>query len=119
MEFASNSKKWEVHAYSGSPEKLIRSLLNNCARHLPLDALGHLKAFMEFSGGSIFGSSTLTPPEITLRSDGSYSGGNMVLSVTLIFMDLKTEFLSNLLNKALDEVCENMGCKFKEIMEVL
>jgi hypothetical protein len=119
MEFASNSKKWEVSAYPGSPEKLIRALLTDCAGHLPPDALGHLKAFIEFSGGSIFGSSTLTTPEITLRSDGSYSGGNMVLSVTLIFMDLKAEFLNKVLSKAVNEVCENLGCKFKEIMEVL
>ncbi len=118
MEFASHSKKWEVQSCSSSPENLIRSLLNNCARHLPSDALGHLKAFLEFPGGSIFGSSILTPPEITLQSDGIYRDGDMVLSVALIFMDLKAEFLGDVLSKAVNEICETLECKLKEIMEV-
>lgn len=119
MEFSSYSKKWEVQGCSENPEKLIKSVLGVCAEHLPNTALGHLKGFLEFDSGSVFASSTLIPPEITLRSEGKYSGGDMVLGVTLIFMDLDVEFLSDALSTAAMEVCEHLGCKFKEITEVL
>jgi hypothetical protein len=119
MEFASHSKKWEVQDYSDSPEKLIKSVLSACARHLPKDTLGHMKGFLEFARGSVFASSSIIPPEITLRSEGRYSGGKMVLSVTLIFMGLDAEFLNDAVSRAAMEVCERLGCTFKEIREVI
>jgi hypothetical protein len=119
MEFASHSKKWEVRTYSNTPEELIKCVLKACVGLLPDTALGHLKGFLEFEGGSVFASSSLIPPEITLRTEGEYRGGDMVLGVTLIFMDLDVEFLSDVLSRAAVVVCEQLGCKFNDTTEVL
>ncbi len=118
MEFASHSKKWVVRVYPGSPEQVIKSLIDACARRFPSDALGHAKAFIEFGGGSIFASSTITSQEITIRTEGNYRGGDMILSVTLIFMGLTVEFLKEVLSQAVAEVCEDLGCTLEESREV-
>jgi hypothetical protein len=119
MEFSSYSKKWEVQGCSENPEELVKSVLEACAEYLPDTALGHLKGFLEFDKGSVFASSSLIPPEITLRTEGEYNGGDMVLGATLIFMDLDVEFLSDILSRAAMEVCGQLGCKFKDTTEVL
>ncbi len=117
MEFSSYGKKCVVQGYKNKPEMLILEIMNACIMALPTDALGHIKSFLEYTGGSVFASSTIIPSDVTLRVNGTYGGGDMVLGMTLIFMGLKYELLSYVLTKAVKEVCRNHKCNLKEIVE--
>ncbi len=115
MEFTSYSGKWDVRCSSSTPEEIALALAEACKRRLPPEALGHIKIIVEFPGGSVFASSTIIPPEITVQQEGSYSGGSVRVSGVLIFMGLSIELLEDVLSKSINEAGESMGCTIIEI----
>lgn len=117
MEFTSYCGKWEVLCSAANPEEFATVLIQACKRRLPPEALGHIKAIVEFSGGSIFASSTIIPPEITVQVQGSYGGGGMMVHGALIFMGLSGALLKDVLSLSILEAGQSMGCTIKEIKE--
>jgi len=110
MDFSTYSEKWKFHECKVQPSELLRLLLQACSRRLPPDALGHAKAFAEFTGGRAFASTTLTPADVTIRNEGQYEGGVCEMGVTLIFMGLPRPLLQDVLIEAADEVFRQSGC---------
>ncbi|MFO0754763.1 MAG: hypothetical protein U0411_15725 [Thermodesulfovibrionales bacterium] len=80
--------------------------------------MGHAKAFAEFSGGRAFASSTLTPAEVSLRSEGHYEGDVCDLGITLIFTGLPRTLLKDVFSEAVDDVLRQIGCLLIERAEV-
>ncbi|MEJ2685282.1 MAG: hypothetical protein P8Z71_12925 [Candidatus Sulfobium sp.] len=119
MEFSTYSEKWKLSECGVQPYALLRFVLEACSRRLPPDALGHAKAFAEFTGGRVFASSTLTPFGVSLRSEGYYEGGACDVGITLVFMGLTMQFLKDVLSGAAnEEVLKQAGCVIIERMEV-
>jgi hypothetical protein len=115
VEFASCSRKWDVRCSSSTPKEIAVALAEACKRRLPPQSLGHIKIIVEFTGGSIFASSTIIPPEITVQQEGSYSGGSVIVSGVLIFMGLPLELLEDVLSQSIHEAGESMGCTLMKI----
>ena len=108
MEFVSVSKRWKILETQSAPEGVATSLMEQITKHLPSDALGHAKLYVEYDGGALFASTTLIPPDISIRHQGQFGGGDMTVNVTLIFGDLTKELLADALWAARREL-EAMG----------
>ncbi|MEW6267597.1 MAG: hypothetical protein AB1641_31380 [Thermodesulfobacteriota bacterium] len=104
MDFASVSRQWRVRADELGPEALAELILEAVVKRLPDQALGHAKLSVDYEGGMVFASSSLIPPEITVRKRGDYAGGRMDVSLVLIFGNLEAERLSAVLLSAREDL---------------
>lgn len=118
MEFSAYSEKWKLSKCGIQPSELLRLVLQACSERLPPDALGHAKAFVEFTGGRAFAFSTLTPAGVTIRNEGHYAGGVCEMGITLVFMGLPQPLLRDALLGAADKAYGQSGGILIERMEV-
>lgn len=115
MNFTRLSRRWTIAECSAGPEDVIRSLIDAVVGHLPENSLGHVKGYVEFQHGAVFGSSTLIPPEVILQQTGGYQGGNMRVNVTLVFSDLSREVMTAALEVAGDRIAQRWNCKMNDV----
>ena len=115
MNFTSLSRRWTIAECAARPEDVIRSLIDTVVENLPENSLGHVKGYVEFQHGAVFGSSTLIPPEVTIQQTGDYQGGNMWVNVTMIFSDLSREVMAAALGMAADQIAQRWNCKMNDV----
>lgn len=115
MNFNSRSCRWTITECAARPEDLIRSLIDAVVAHLPANSLGHVKGYVEFDNGSVFASSTLIPPEVTLQQNGKYRGGGMRMNITLIFSDMGRETMARALELARKKTEQRWNCTMEEV----
>lgn len=111
MNFNSAARTWVVSECPVGPELLIRSLLEAAVQHLPDESLGHAKGYAEFTGGAVFASTTLIPPDIQIRHQGDYHGGKMDINLVLIFAELDRDVLREAIILAGDAVAKRWSCE--------
>ena len=111
MNFSSASRKWTVNNGDFEPQVLITIFLQSVAKHLPREALGHAKIYVEFDGGAAFGSSTLIPDELHIQTTGTFSEGDMRIGAALIFGDVERSILLTALEVAEHDVETQLKCR--------
>ncbi len=111
MNFSSASRKWTVSNGDFEPQVLITIFLQSVAKHLPGEALGHAKIYVEFEGGAAFGSSTLIPDELHIQTTGTFTEGDVWIGATLIFGDVERRILLAALEIAQHDVETKLKCR--------
>lgn len=90
-------------------------MLKEVVRCLPLNSLGHAKAYAQYSGGALFASTTVVPPDIGMQEQGKFQGGKVEINLALIFSDLDQETMEKAVAASRQHVREKWGCGFQEI----
>jgi hypothetical protein len=115
MEFVCLSRQWRMHPRDATPEVIIRALMEALVRNLPGQALGHAKLYAEYEAGAVFASSVVVPPDVTVQKTGTYLGGEISASITLVFADVPLQRLSDALAEAETEVQAHALCALVEV----
>lgn len=115
MNYGCHSCRWTVTECTTRPEVLIRSLMDAVVVHLPADSLGHVKGYVAFDGGSVFASSTLIPPGVTVQQTGAYHQGEMRINVTMVFSDLSREEMARALEQAGEKIGQEWNCTLHQV----
>ena len=100
MNFNHLSYYWSIGSCRAEPGEVVQDLISAIAKYLPDKSLGHVKGYAVFDDGTVFGSSTLIPPVVTLHQEGDYRGGGIEVYMTLIFSGLDIDTLRDALEKA-------------------
>ncbi len=103
MNFNNLSYYWSIDSCRAEPGEVVQALISAIAKYLPDKSLGHVKGYAVFEDGTVFGSSTLIPPEVTLHQEGNYRGGGIEVYMTLIFSGLEIGTLRHALEKATEQ----------------
>ena len=116
MNYSSLCRRWRSGSCQAPPETLLKTLLASAIRKLPPGSLGHAKGYAEYSGGAVFASSTILPPEIKVQQQGKYQGGEIKINLALIFAEVEIEVLERALRAARQEAQERWSCQLQELI---
>jgi hypothetical protein len=116
MNYSSVCRRWRSGSCQAPPETLLKALLASAIKKLPEGSLGHAKGYAEYSGGAVFASSTILPPEIKMQQQGEYQGGEIKINLALIFAEMDSEVLEAALGAAHQEAQERWDCQLQELI---
>ncbi len=115
MNFTHQSWCWRIAKCTTKPEVLLRSLIEAVVADLPANSLGHIKGYVDFDSGTVFASSTLVPPGVTLDQRGEYHQGAMQIHLTMIFYNLSQAVMAKALALAVEETQQHWDCRMREV----